>query len=75
MGSLDDTTNVVMLTLVILTGATASACALTAAYVYLRPNTHRDNDTRDRLARRWLVATAVFGFTAIALRFVWALIV
>ncbi|MBD0860723.1 hypothetical protein IA539_05810 [Gordonia sp. zg691] len=63
---------VVMVTLVLVTGLTATACAVTAAFVYLRPG--REPSARDRLARRWLMATAVFGLTAIVLRFVWVLL-
>ncbi|AZG46675.1 hypothetical protein D7316_03276 [Gordonia insulae] len=65
-------TNVVMLIIVVGVGVAASACAVAAAYVYLHPG--RDRDVRDRLARRWLVATAVLGFTVIGLRFVWVLL-
>ncbi|MDY6811048.1 MAG: hypothetical protein SW127_18885 [Actinomycetota bacterium] len=72
MGELDNTMNVVMLLLVLGTGAAATACAVAAAYVYLRPG--RDRSAGDRLARRWLVATAILGFTAIGLRFVWVLL-
>ncbi|WP_439030760.1 hypothetical protein [Gordonia terrae] len=61
-----------MLTLVILVGAAAAACAMTAAYVYLRPG--RDHVEAERLARRWLVATGLLGFTALALRFGWLLL-
>lgn len=73
MGELDNTVNVVMLILVLGTGTAATACALTAAYIYLRPG--RDRSSADRLARRWLIATAVFGFTAIGLRFLWILLI
>ena len=60
---------VLMLTLVIVVGAAAAVCAMTAAYVYLRPG--NDHIRAERLARRWLVATAVLGFTALCLRFGW----
>ncbi|MFW0793357.1 hypothetical protein AAFP30_06055 [Gordonia sp. CPCC 205515] len=46
----------------------AAGCALTAAYVYLRNNNGRAE--AERRARRWLVATAVFGVSAVVLRFV-----
>ncbi|MGK2317784.1 hypothetical protein ACSJLP_09800 [Gordonia rhizosphera NBRC 16068] len=69
------TTNVVMLTITLTVGVAASGCAVTAAYVYLRPNPDHDRATRDRLARRWLAATAVLGFTVIGLRFVWVLLI
>lgn len=61
-----------MLTLVIVVGAAAAACAMTAAYVYLRPGD--DPVHAERIARRWLVATAILGFAAICLRFGWALL-
>ncbi|GAB22197.1 hypothetical protein GOPIP_025_00870 [Gordonia polyisoprenivorans NBRC 16320 = JCM 10675] len=31
-------------------------------------------DTRERLARRWLLAVAVFGVTAVVLRFGWLIL-
>ncbi|MDL9948361.1 hypothetical protein QSJ19_22835 [Gordonia sp. ABSL11-1] len=74
MEALDRTTNLVMLIVIIALGVAASACAITAAYVYLRSHSDRDAAARDRLARRWLIATAVLGFTVIGLRFVWFLI-
>ncbi|MCR5978015.1 hypothetical protein GDN83_09775 [Gordonia jinghuaiqii] len=64
--------NAVMLTLVLATGAAASVCAVTAAVVYLRPG--RERLAAERLARRWLVATAVLGVSAICSRFVWLLV-
>ncbi|MFE0750078.1 hypothetical protein [Gordonia sp. NPDC058843] len=63
---------VLMLTLVILVGASAAGCAMTAAFVYLRPGD--DHVRAERLARRWLVATAVLGVTALCLRFGWLLL-
>ncbi|KAF0971390.1 MULTISPECIES: hypothetical protein [Gordonia] len=63
--------NTVMLILVLATGVIASACAIMAAFIYLRRG--RDPLTADRGARRWLVATAIFGISAIVLRFVWLL--
>jgi heme/copper-type cytochrome/quinol oxidase subunit 3 len=74
MEALDRTTNLVMLIVIITLGVAASACAVTAAYVYLRSRADRHAAARDRLARRWLIATAVLGFTVIGLRFVWFLI-
>ncbi|ROZ89057.1 hypothetical protein [Gordonia sp. OPL2] len=74
MGALDRTTNLVMLIVIIAVGVAASACAVTAAYVYLRSRPDRDAAARDRLARRWLIATAALGFTVIGLRFAWFLI-
>ncbi len=62
----------VMLVLVLMVGTAASVCALTAAYVYLRPGD--DHLRAERLARRWLVATAVLGLTALCLRFGWVLL-
>ncbi|GAB36780.1 hypothetical protein GOOTI_239_00270 [Gordonia otitidis NBRC 100426] len=44
----------------------ATVCAFGAAWVYLR-GAPAD---RDRLARRWLAATAILAFSAIILRFV-----
>ena len=64
----------VLLIVIITLGVAASACALTAAYIYLRDHPNRDRDTRERLARRWLAVTAVLGFTIIVLRFVWVLV-
>ncbi len=61
-----------MLTLVLVVGVAATACAITAAYTYLRRG--QDPLTADRLARRWLIATAIFGISAIVLRFVWLLL-
>lgn len=72
MGELDSTVNVVTLLLVLGTGIAATGCAIAAAYVYLRPG--RDRSAGDRLGKRWLVATAILGFTAIGLRFVWVLL-
>ena len=69
-----DTASTVMLIISITLGVAASACALAAAYVYLRENPKRDNIARDRLARRWLVATAVLGFAVVLMRFVWLLV-
>ncbi|ANY26343.1 hypothetical protein ABID74_003479 [Gordonia terrae] len=63
---------VVMLTLVLVVGAAAAGCAMTAAYVYLRPGD--DHVRAEHLARRWLVATAVLGVTALCLRFGWLLL-
>ncbi|MDV7100056.1 hypothetical protein R4227_07885 [Gordonia amicalis] len=60
-----------MLVLVLATGVIASACAIMAAFTYLRRGS--DPLTADRGARRWLVATAIFGISAIVLRFVWLL--
>lgn len=68
------TTNLVLLIVIIALGVAASACALIAAYLYLREHPDRDRDTRERLARRWLAVTAVLGFTIIVLRFVWVLL-
>ncbi|MGV9714281.1 hypothetical protein ACWDTI_26890 [Gordonia sp. NPDC003424] len=57
----------VMLILILALGAAAAGCALIAAYVYLRGS---GNPVRDeRTARRWLVGTAVFGVSALVLRF------
>lgn len=61
--------NAVMLVLMIVVGAAAMVCAIMAAFTYLRRG--RDPLTADRLARRWLVFTAIFGTSAIVLRFVW----
>jgi len=63
--------NGLMLTLVLGCGIIASLCAIAAAWSYLRRG--REPETADRLARRWLVATAVFGISALVLRFVWLL--
>jgi hypothetical protein len=64
--------DVLMLTLVMVVGAAAGGCAMTAAYVYLRPGD--DHVRAERLARRWLIATAFFGVTALCLRFGWLLL-
>ena len=61
-----------MLTLVLVVGAAAAGCAMTAAYVYLRPGD--DHVRAERLARRWLIATAVLGVAALCLRFGWLLL-
>ncbi|NDZ93026.1 hypothetical protein G3I13_00780 [Streptomyces sp. SID6673] len=74
MGELGRTTNLVMLIVIITVGVAASGCAVTAAYLYLHVRPDRDHMIRDRLARRWLVATAALGFTVIVLRFVWVLL-
>lgn len=58
-----------MLTLVLVIGAAAAACAVIAAFVYLRPGD--DHVRAERLARRWLLATALLGVTALCLRFGW----
>ena len=63
---------VLMLTLVLVVGAAAAGCAMTAAYVYLRPGD--DHVRAERLARRWLIATGVLGVTALGLRFGWLLL-
>ncbi|AFR51195.1 hypothetical protein [Gordonia sp. KTR9] len=63
---------VIMLVLVLMVGTAASVCALIAAYAYLRPGD--DHLHAERLARRWLVATAVLGLTALCLRFGWVLL-
>lgn len=62
----------VMLVLVLITGMIASACAIMAAFTYLRRG--RDPVAADRDARRWLLGVAVFGISAIVLRFVWLLL-
>ena len=69
-----DAASTVMLIISITLGVAASACALAAAYVYLHENPKRDNITRDRLARRWLIATAILGFAVVLMRFVWLLV-
>ena len=69
-----DTTSTVMLIISITAGVSASACALVAAYVYLHEGPQRDNVTRDRRARRWLLATAILGFAVIFTRFIWLLL-
>ncbi|MCR8898266.1 hypothetical protein NWF34_15060 [Gordonia sp. GONU] len=61
-----------MLTLVLATGVIASVCALMAAYTYLRRG--RDPSAAARGARRWLVGVAIFGISAVVLRFVWVLL-
>ncbi|MFC9979328.1 hypothetical protein [Gordonia sp. NPDC127522] len=61
-----------MLTLVLVVGAAAAGCAMAAAYVYLRPGD--DHVRAERLARRWLIGTAVLGVTALCLRFGWLLL-
>lgn len=58
---------VLMMTLVLVVGAAAAGCAMTAAYVYLRPGD--DHVRTERLARRWLIATAILGLTSLCLRF------
>lgn len=63
---------VLMLTLVLAVGVAAAGCAMTAAYVYLRPGD--DHRHAERLARRWLITTAVLGVTALCLRFGWLLL-
>lgn len=63
---------VLMMTLVLVAGAAAAGCAMTAAYVYLRPGD--DHVRTERLARRWLIATAVLGVTALCLRLGWLLL-
>lgn len=68
------TTSTVMLIISITAGVAASACALVAAYVYLHEDPQRDNVTRDRRARRWLLATAILGFAVIFTRFIWLLL-
>lgn len=78
------TTDLVMITVITVVGVAAAFSALAAAYVYLRERPGRDRDikggdiqgrdTRERLARRWLVAVAVFGVTAVVLRFGWLLL-
>ncbi|MYR07370.1 hypothetical protein GTV32_14095 [Gordonia sp. SID5947] len=75
MGELSSPTNLVMLIVVIAVGVAASGCAVAAAYVYLHAQPDRDASARDRLARRWLIATALLGFTVIAMRFVWVLLI
>ncbi len=62
----------VMLVLVLITGVIAAACAIMAAFTYLRRG--RDPVAADRDARRWLLGVAVFGISAIVLRFVWLLL-
>lgn len=53
-------------------GTAAAVCAFTAAYVYLRgPG---DRLRNERLARRWLAATAVLGVSAIVCRFLMLLL-
>ena len=69
-----DAASTVMLIISITLGVAASACALAAAYVYLHENPERDNIARNHLARRWLVATAVLGFSVVLMRFVWLLV-
>ncbi|WP_431817417.1 hypothetical protein [Gordonia jacobaea] len=69
-----DAATTVMLIISITLGVAASGCALAAAYVYLHENPKRDNIARDRLARRWLIATAVLGFAVVLLRFIWLLV-
>ncbi|MEO9329475.1 hypothetical protein [Gordonia aurantiaca] len=61
-----------MLTLMSGCGIIASLCAISAAWFYLRRG--REPADADRLARRWLIATAVFGFGPIGVRFVWFLL-
>ena len=61
-----------MLTLVLVVGAAAAGCAMMAAYVYLRPGD--DHVRAERHARRWLIATAILGVTALCLRFGWLLL-
>lgn len=78
------TTDLVMITVITVVGVAAAFSALAAAYVYLRERPGRDRDiqgrdiqggdARERLARRWLVAVAVFGVTAVVLRFGWLLL-
>ncbi|OUC77976.1 hypothetical protein CA982_14825 [Gordonia lacunae] len=63
---------VLMLALVIVVGAGAALCALAAAFVYLRPGD--DHLRAERVTRRWLIATAVLGVTALCLRFGWLLL-
>ncbi len=61
-----------MLVLVLITGAIASAYAIMAAFTYLRRG--RDPVAADRGARRWLLGVAIFGISALVLRFVWLLL-
>ncbi|MDF3281328.1 hypothetical protein [Gordonia sp. N1V] len=83
------TTDLVMITVITVVGVAAAFSALAAAYVYLRERPGRDRDiqgrdiqgrdiqgrdTRERLARRWLLAVAVFGVTAVVLRFGWLIL-
>lgn len=74
MGALDNSTNLVLWIVSIALGVAASACAVAAAFVYLHEHPGRDRDTRERVARRWLIATAVLGFSVIGLRFLWILL-
>jgi hypothetical protein len=64
--------NTVMLTLVLVGGVAATVCAIMSAFTYLRRG--QEPLVADRLARRWLIATAIFGISAIVLRFVWLLL-
>ncbi|MBE7191017.1 hypothetical protein [Gordonia polyisoprenivorans] len=83
------TTDLVMITVITVVGVAAAFSALASAYVYLRERPGRDRDiqgrdiqgrdiqgrdTRERLARRWLLAVAVFGVTAVVLRFGWLIL-
>ena len=69
-----ETIDAAMFVVLIVLGIAASACAVAAAYVYLRDRPGRSRQARERLARRWLLATAVLGFSIVALRFVWLLL-